>query len=290
MNLIRTLAVAALAAAAAFAQSSPSRPEFEVSSIKPSAPWGTDHINFGIKIDGAQVHIGQTSLKEYVRMAYHVKDYEVEGPDWMAAARFDVDAKLSAGSTRDQVPEMLQSLLVDRFGLKAHRASKDLPVYGLVVGGDGLKMEESAPDPEGAPQCKNVDVKVAGGRGGVNVDYGCGSYFSFADDKLVGKKLGMTEFVDVLARFTDRPVVDMTGLKGRYDFVLQLSPEDYRAMLIRSALAAGVSLPPQALAALSATEDSLMMALRRLGLKLEPRKAPLEVVVVDAIRKEPTAN
>ncbi len=76
---------------------------------------------------------------------------------------------------------------------------------------------------------------------GVHLDYGCGSYFSFANDSMEGKKLGMARFVDILGRFTDRPGCRYDeSCPGRYDFVLPLTPEDYRSMLIRSAVAAGV--------------------------------------------------
>jgi uncharacterized protein (TIGR03435 family) len=125
----------------------------------------------------------------------------------------------------------------------------------------------------------------------VSVNLGGGSFYSFADNRLEAKKLTMERFVDILARFMDRPVVDMTGLTGSYDFVLNVSPEDYTAMLIRSAIAAGVVLPPQALRALDvASGDSLSGAFQKLGLSLTPRKAPLDVVVVDNMQKTPTNN
>jgi uncharacterized protein (TIGR03435 family) len=284
------LCVALLGAAAVFGQGAAARVEFEVSSVKP-APLTPERVNIGIHIDGAQVHAAQYSLKDFIQTAFRVKNYQIEGPDWLSAARFDVDAKIPGDGTRNQVPEMLQSLLADRFGLKVHRATKDLPVYALLAGAGEPKLTESPPDPEGAAPCKEaVDVKATGGRTGVHLDYGCGSYFSFANDSMEGKKLGISRFVDILGRFTDRPVVDMTGLPGRYDFALELTREDYTSMLIRSAVAAGVNLPPEALRMMNSGEDSLIMALRRLGLKLEPRKAPQEVLVVDEIRKTPTEN
>jgi uncharacterized protein (TIGR03435 family) len=100
----------------------------------------------------------------------------------------------------------------------------------------------------------------------------------------------MTNFVDVLGRFTDRPVVDETSLPGRYDLRVDLTQDDYNAMLIRSAVAAGVQLPPQALQLLNNADGSLYGALKTLGLKLESKKAPFEVVVVDSVSKTPTAN
>lgn len=287
--VLRSLTICLLAGAA-FAQAPAARPSFEVASIKPSEPL-QERVNVGIHIDGAQVHVIQFSLKDLIQAAYRVKIYQVEGPDWIASERFDVSAKIPEGVSRDQVPEMLQSLLEDRFALKVHRGSKDLPVYALVVEPGGPKMQESPADPEGTAPCKTVtDVKAAGGRGGVNVNYGCGSYFAFGNNQLEGKKLTMPLLCDILGRFTDRPVIDATGLTARYDFVLKLSEEDYNSMLIRSALAAGVTLPPQALQFLNATQDSLNMALRRLGLKFDSRKAPQEMLLVDSIRKTPTEN
>jgi uncharacterized protein (TIGR03435 family) len=101
----------------------------------------------------------------------------------------------------------------------------------------------------------------------------------------------MTALADMLARFEDRPVVDMTDLKGNYDFTLECTPEDFRAMMIRSAIAAGVTLPPQALSLLDhASDGSLLDALQTLGLKLEPRKAPVEMLVVDHAEKVPSEN
>ena len=101
----------------------------------------------------------------------------------------------------------------------------------------------------------------------------------------------MVAFCDTLARFMDKPVVDMTELKGTYDITLNFTPEDYTAMLIRSAISAGVALPPQALKALEySSGDSLASGLQLVGLKLDSRKAPLPVLVVDKIEKTPTAN
>jgi uncharacterized protein (TIGR03435 family) len=107
-------------------------------------------------------------------------------------------------------------------------------------------------------------------------------------------KLGMTSFADMLARFVDRPVVDMTELKGAYDFSLQFSPEDFRAMRIRAAIAAGVSVPisPEIMRAVmeAASGDSLFAAIETLGLKLYARKAPLDVLVIDHAEKTPSEN
>ncbi len=132
----------------AFGQTPPARLEFEVASVKPSAaPTIGSSVSVGVKINGAQVHISSLALKDYIRIAYRVKEYQVSGPDWITGERFEIDAKLPDGATREQVPDMLQSLLADRFGLKLHRGSKEFPVYALVVASGGLKMKELPHDP-----------------------------------------------------------------------------------------------------------------------------------------------
>jgi uncharacterized protein (TIGR03435 family) len=248
----------------------------------------------GVQIDAAQVHCEYLSLKDYIRFAYNVKDYQiVGGPDWLGSQRYDIAAKIPAGAPRDQIREMMQSLLSSRFGLQLHRGSKEFPVYALTVAKTGLKLKETAPDAEsdGESGKPAVNVTATGGRGGTSVNLGNGSYFTFADNKFEARKLTMTSLAETLARFMDRPVVDQTELKGNYDLKLELAPEDYRAMLIRSALVAGVQLPPEALRALDGVSDaSLFAGLQAVGLKLEARKAPLEVLIIDHALQTPTEN
>jgi uncharacterized protein (TIGR03435 family) len=295
MKPIRYCLIALMASVGLFGQSA-SRPEFEVVSIRPATEL-TAQVGVRVVVDGAQVTCTRFSLKDLIQSAYQLKNYQVIGPDWIASERFDVAGKLPAGATRDQVPAMLQSMLEDRFKMKSHRDSKEFPVYALVVAKSGLKLKESASDPasegEGGRGGRggNVDVSASGSRGGVNINYGGGSTFAFGDNKLECRKLPMSRFAETLARFMDRPVVDMTELTANYDISLQFTPEDYTAMLIRSALAAGVSLPPQALKALEySSGDSLGNALSGVGLKLDARKAPLPVLVVDRMEKMPSEN
>jgi uncharacterized protein (TIGR03435 family) len=269
-------------------------PQFEVASIKPSPPSATDfHVDIGVHIDGAQVKCNSLSLKDYIRMAYDVKEYQVTGPEWIATERFDIVAKLPEGAKREQLRDMIKALLADRFHLKLHKESKEFPVYGLVVTKGGSKLKESKEDADGAAigiAAGNANVNASGGPEGVNISLGGGSFFSFADNRIEAKKLDMPRFAETIARFTDRPVVDMTGLTGRYDFTIDVTTEDYNAMRVRSAISAGVVLPPQAMRALEASGDSLASGLQALGLKMEPRKAPLDVLVVDQADKVPTEN
>lgn len=283
-----------LISVAAFAQTTPPEPEFEVATIKPSAPPSMGQVNVGVHVDGAQVRITYRSLQEYISSAYRLKVYQVVGPDWLASQRFDVSAKLPEGAQQDQVPAMLRSLLADRFHMKAHRETREFPVYGLVVAKGGPKMKEVPPDPAaagGAPGRGAINVTASGGRGGTVINYGNGATFSMGNEKFEGRKLNMTVLADALGRFIDRPVVDMTELKGNYDFTMEMSEQDFRAMMIRAALSAGVPLPPEAARLMeSAAGDSLLTAVQSLGLKLEPRKAPLEVLVVDQMEKTPVDN
>jgi len=296
MEPLRWILPAILLCAPAFCQKAPG-PEFEVASIRPSGTPDGGQVSVGLHVDGAQLRCTYLALKDYIRIAYRLRDYQVTGPDWLASERFDISAKMPASARRDQVPEMLQTLLTDRFQIKMHRDKKDFPVYALVVGKGGLKISEWKPEggvetqPAAQGSVGDVNVAVVGGPGGVNMDLGRGSTFGFSNNRLEGKKLTMNSFTDLLARFVDRPVIDMTDLPGRYDFTLQLAPEDYTAMLVRSAINAGVALPPQAMRALEVSSgDSLFAAVEKLGLKLDARKAPLDVLIVDQANKLPTEN
>jgi uncharacterized protein (TIGR03435 family) len=286
------LCLAASAVLWAQAAPAPVPAEFEVASIKPatSAPLGTD-VHVGVQIDGAQVHCTYLSLRDYVRIAYQVRDYQVIGPDWVASERFDIHAKLPEGG-RGQFREMLQTLLRDRFQLKMHRESKEFPVYAVVAGKGGLKLKESPLDPETEGDGKGaVNVTATGGSGGTSASYGRGAAYSLANNKFEARKLSMAQLAESLGRFIERPVVDMTELKGTYDLTLEFTTEEYRALLIRTALSAGVNLPPEVVRLLEGVSDeSLFKGLQAVGLKLESRKAPLEVLVIDSASKTPIQN
>jgi uncharacterized protein (TIGR03435 family) len=281
----------------AFGQTVPP-PQFEVASVRPSPPGTVGQVGLGLRIDGSQVSVRQFALRDCLAMAFNLKAYQISGPDWLATEKFDIVAKLPDGAPRDQIRAMLQALFIDRFQMKTHRETKDFSVYAVVVAKGGLKMKELPPDP--APETTDgdsggnkggVNVSVSGGRGGVTANYGNGSYFTIADNRIEARKMQMTYVADMLARFEDRPVVDMTGLKGKYDFTLSFTEEDYHAMMIRAAISSGMALPPEAIQAMErASGDSLYTALDAVGLKLESRKAPLDVLVIDHAEKNPSEN
>jgi uncharacterized protein (TIGR03435 family) len=298
MNATASVFLVVAGAAAAFAQNSPKpedspAAEFEVATIRPSAEGPQNAVTAGVHIDGAQARCVSLTLKDYIGIAYRIKLYQISGPDWIGSDRFDISATLPAGTPISQFTEMMRRLIEERFQVKIHHEKKDFPVYVLEVAKGGVKMQESAPDPDPANADAKAPVSVTGSGNaqGVSINLGRGSSYTLANNKFEAKRLTMTALAGNLERFVDRPIVDMTDLQGSYDFALGVSEEDYRAMLIRSAVTAGISLPPQALRLLDgATLPSLFEAMQKLGLKMDARKAPLDVVVVDEARKTPTDN
>jgi len=268
-----------------------SRSEFEVASIRPSSD-EVNQVNAGFRLAGSEVRVIRMSIKDYIGMAYRVKPNQIVGPEWLAQQRFDVTARIPDGVPPAQLPEMMQTLLASRFQMKVHRESKEFSVYALGIAKGGLKAQEAAalpPRPTDKPE--PFTVAASGGNGGARVDLGDGSSFSFGNNTLEVHRMTMAAMAEVLTRFLDRPVLDMTQTAGRYDVTLDIPPEDFTPMLIRSAINAGVVLPPQALRMLDgASLDPLSAPLQKAGLTLEPRKAPLDVIVVDSSLKTPTEN
>jgi uncharacterized protein (TIGR03435 family) len=287
---MRTILLATLGTGFLLAQA-PKDLKFEVASVRPSKP-STDRVDIGLHLDGAQVRIVSLPMRDYIARAYRLKLYQVTGLEWLSSEKFDVSAKLPDGSTSDQIPEMLQALLAERFQLKMHRDTKELPVYALIVGKPPLKLQESAPDATASvPRKGDVNVAISGAEAGVSVDLGNGSSYTFANSKFEVKKFTMDMLARQLERYADRPIVDMTELKGNYDLAVTVTPEDAQTMLIHAAVNAGIVLPPQVLqAAENGSITSLADGLQQLGLKMDARKAPLDILVVDSALKTPTQN
>src|SRR5580704_14770269 len=247
-------------AIAAFAQTPPPPPlAFEVASIKPAGALdpmaiAQGKVSVGMKVDGAICNIGSFSLRDLVRTAYEVKDYQISGLDSLGAAmsaqRFNIQATLPEGATEKQVPQMLQALLAERFKLVIHRDTKDQSVYALVLAKGGPKLKESEPDPP-APEApaetsdvpKKGETVVGQGSNQVrisgNIESGTGTtvkgpmgqtHITMADGKmhLEAAKMTMAGLADAATTFVGRPVVDMTELKGNYQVTLDLSMDDIK--------------------------------------------------------------
>ena len=284
MTAPRCVLLPLLSSIAAFGQSPAARPEFEVASVKKSAPAVAGQVNIGVHIDSAMVRYSTLPMRSYIRMAYRVSDYQVLGPDWLATENFDIAAKLPEGATRAQLPEMIQSLLAERFKLVLHRDKKEFPVYALVVAKNGPKLKESPPDSSPGANT-TVDVNVTAGRGGGVIDMGNGSTIGYGRDRLEAKKVTLSALAVAVERLLDRPVVDMTGIAGTYDFSLEYSWDELRS-LVRTSSGGATELPANP----DAPGNSIFTSVAAFGLKLEPRKAPIEVLVVDRIERTPTEN
>jgi uncharacterized protein (TIGR03435 family) len=333
-----------IAANIALAQTPPAGPSFEVASIKPAEPitpeaFRSGRIRIGMKVDGARVDFGGMPLTELLRAAFGVKPYQISGPDWMGSQRFDIVAKLPDGATQDQVPAMLQALLVERFKLAFHRENHEHPMYALVVAKGGPKLKEAEPDADTPPPAaaesgrgsfaiQSPDggqmVVTPGGQGrGATVtskQFGTMRISAGQDGAMhmEASKTTLANLADMLSTFVDRPVVDQTELKGAYQVTLDLSIGDLMNAARARGLPMGPGMPmgPGAMPAVpiaggatggpmpagaagaagpvtiasDPSGGSIFTALQKLGLKLEPRKAPVETIVVDHLEKTPTEN
>jgi uncharacterized protein (TIGR03435 family) len=292
MKLKCALTAGALALLPIAAQAQSPRIEFEVASVRPFsiAPQANDaSVTLGLRMDGAQVRIGGLTMRDLLSMAYRVKLYQLNGPEWIATERYDINAKLPAGVSPEKLPEMVQSLLTDRFGIRMHREQKEMPVFALLLGKPPLRLQELAIDPNAAPPT-SVQVTGTGSAAGIAVNLGNGSSYTLAGGKFAAKKVNAAAIAAVLERFTDRPVIDSTNLKGTYDFEFAVMPDDMQTLMIRAAINAGVQLPPQALRLLDNGGNPLESAADQLGLKLDSRKMPVEIIVIEQISKAPTDN
>jgi uncharacterized protein (TIGR03435 family) len=334
---IRGLAVsAALAAGVLFGQAPggpapASKLEFEVASIK-AAPQITPALmqsgkmHIGMNIDGARVDIGGMPIMALLPQVFRVKQYQIAGagsgtPDmmnFMNSDRWDIQAKLPEGATQDQVPDMLLTLLVDRFKLAYHRETKELPVYALVVAKGGTKLKDISSEPDAPVADDPAAVSMNTGNGQVRISQstkggGRGATISspqFGTMKmemgedgamhLEAAKITMAGLAELLTSFVDRPVVDMTEMKGSYQMTLELSMQDIMAVAARSGAMGGGGFggpggpQPGANATAPAASDpsggAVFSAVQKLGLKLDGRKAPIETIVVDHLEKTPTEN
>jgi uncharacterized protein (TIGR03435 family) len=240
-------------------QETPTAPQFEVATIKPSDPanccgrtWGRVARRFSTE---------NTNLRWLIRWAYGLNDKQiVGGPAWMEADRFDVSGE-SDGTKAPTDPEWrvaMQKLLADRFQLRFHHESREMSAYVLSVARGGAKLTKSDPEKDLEPM-----ISLSGGVGQ--------TMHGFARDVTLAVFMG-----DVQRIALDRPVVDRTGLTGTYDIAFEFSREEPESMGM-------TQLPDNA-------PPNLITALeQQLGLKLERAKAAVDVLAIDRA-EPPSAN
>ena len=265
--------------AAALAQG-PAKVEFEVASIKPLRI-GAERPHF--EVDGARVDIGTASLDTLIHYAYGVKGYQVSVPAALNEARFDILAKIPEGASKEQVPEMLQSLLADRFKLVFHRENREIAIYALVVAKGGPKLKESVgePDPAEAKSVRLPDGSaIAVTRLGDQVRLASGSDGVL---RVESPRMKMAGLADMVQRFVDRPVVDMTELNGYFQIAFDTSLWGAKG-----------PPPPQTAAPADPVSDPgpalVFTSIQKLGLRLEARKGPVEMIVVNSAETKPSAD
>lgn len=261
------------------AQAQTPRPEFEVASIKPNSVGGRN-VRVGVS-PGGRFNAENVWVRFLIRVAYNVKEFQIAGaPDWTASERFDVSAKAENNVNPEQMRPMLQAMLADRFGLKLHRETKELPVYLLTAAKGGIKMRESK---EGSCITRGPDTPRPSA--GEKLPNFCGN-IRMSRNGIDGADLDMERLATTLSDVAGRTVIDKTGLTGKFDVHLEWAADDAMPGLVAPGLPPDTGAPPAG----TDSGPSIFTALQeQLGLKLESSKAPVEVLVIDHVER-PSEN
>jgi len=200
--------------------------------------------------DPGRVSFSNATLRNLLAQSWRVSDFRISGPGWLDSERFDIEAKLPQEANDDELRAMLQALLEERFKLAFHREPKTLSAYELRI-------------EKGGPKLSPVDAEI----GGVRTTIG-------AARRHLSGKVTMAYFAGLLSNLLDRPVVDMTELKGVYDVDLEWSVDD----------------APATAGQADDTPSLFTVVQEKLGLRLDSRKAPVDVYVIDHVERVPTEN
>ena len=249
-------------------------PTFEVASVRRSGEESPIGAQWNWGTSPGSVELPRVTLQVLLMRIYHVDAYRIKGPSWLAQDEFDIAAKVPAGASKEQIPEMFESLLGERFGMVVHRETQVSPVYAIVVGKGGVRVKESSPvlPATWPPGLKPGESLTKIGPHGL---YG------------VTGQITMNALAGLLSRPLHLPVVDLTDLKGTYDIDITWMPEPVQQPLRTSA----DGLEPGGLPEPSLPAPSIASELKdRLGLTLESRKMPIETLVIDNINRVPTDN
>jgi uncharacterized protein (TIGR03435 family) len=276
---MRTIAVILLTIlSTAAAQTPDPSQQFEVASIKPGPPPDMRGMRVSIRggpgtEDPGLFRCENCSISGLITTAFDIRDYQLSAPDFTKNTRFDVSAKIAAGATKEQFRQMLQNLLAERFKMTFHRDKKEMPVLNLVVAKSGPKFKESAPvevaPDDDAPRNSGPPKKDANGF--PILPKGKGMSMSISNDRAAMRSSdeAMSDFAGALSNQLRQPVIDATGLNGKYDIAMTWVPGD-----------SPDNPGPTIYTALQ----------EQLGLKLESKKGSVDIVVIDHIEKAPTEN
>ena len=224
---------------------------FAVASIHPSTAEVKFEHDGSTETTPGTLRMQDVSVETCIKWAYGVQESQIAGPAWIDSDKFDVTAKTDGPTTDDQMRRMMQALLADRFKLSFHHQEKELKAFVLTAAKGGAKVTPAA-----APDAKPFRQNSANGS--------------------VVKSMTIQQFGDFISQPLHMPVVDQTGLVGKYDFVLDFTP------YLPDAHNMGPDRPD--------STSILMAALQgELGIKMEARKTPVDVMVIDHVEK-PSAN
>jgi uncharacterized protein (TIGR03435 family) len=284
-NLILECALRALLTMVAIGVASsqtatPDRLTFEAASVSPAkSASGRFTMNGGPGTsDPGRISYTNIMLRRILLSAYEVRNYQISGPEWLDSLRFDITAKVPDRATKEEFQSMLRNLLATRFKMTTHRESKELPIYALLVAKNGPKVKATVGDGAVAgkpPEDQLALIQKAEGKDGFPALSlpAPGLVIETKDGRarVTAKEMPLSKFADLLSGQLGSPVVDMTGLTGNYSFAVYFTPEDHN---------------------LDGNSDpSIFGALReQLGLRLEARKGPVELLVIDHADRIPTDN
>ena len=256
--------------------------------------------------DPTRIRFTNSSLAQIVVRAYDMKNYQLTGPDWLNQQRFDIEAKIPAGATKEQTSIMLQNLLAERFHMVVRQGSKEFQGYELVVGKSGHKLKESSPEDTAFDQSQPRTTApppppppMPGGRmPSLKLDRPGMMMMARMSSKglvmhMVARAQTPQQLVDTIAGQLNRPVINRTELPGKYDFQLEFSADTPMGM--GGGMLAPPPLPPGATPPSGDNPEDLAPALpaalqQQLGLRLESKKIPLPTITVEKADKVPTEN
>jgi uncharacterized protein (TIGR03435 family) len=285
-------------------------PTFDAATIKPFAtPGGRGTFLFGGgrggpgSSDPGRIHYRGLTLKNLLVNAYDVKDYQISGPDFLNTERFDVEATMPPETTKQQFLIMLQNLLAERFKMTVHHETKELPMYSLVVGKSGPKIKESPPvsaetetkepaPPPPLPERPKMGADgfpvlplPSGGRGGMfmmRAPWGT---------RMMAQRQTIEDLTGRLSTLLSKPVIDATELKAKYDFTLTFSMDGLTDnMPMPPPGGDGGRGGPREMPDIEPPQNLFSAIQSQLGLKLEPKKGNVDLIIVDHAEKTPTEN
>jgi uncharacterized protein (TIGR03435 family) len=228
MKFVMVMLLSVCAHGLSFAQATSKPLEFEVASVRQVAPPEMAQQASGMRSTGRgtmsedadRIVYRGVSLKTMLLKAYDLKPFQLSGPTWIDDEHYDVTATIPEGTPKEQLPEMLQNLLLKRFGITLHSEVKDEPIYVLSVGKDGPKLKPSAD--------------------GERESLGMSPHPETGQEELFYRSETMAKFADSLSRNLGRVVEDQTGLDGKFDFSMQAESTEGSFIPLPSSLFAAV--------------------------------------------------